>query len=204
MSANDRQVGGSHYGGGTQQHWDMVVQHELDYFQGQITKYVMRWKAKNGLQDLEKAQHFLEKYIEEVRAGRIDNPKSVLKVGGSPTLAPAGGLLVSQTALGESISDAQNRSFQAMREPISDAQNRSFQAMREPISDAQNRNFQAMRDLDPAFSVGAARAAGLQIEGWYGDGRMEYTQLSTRRRVQAHSVQEALKLLAATPAPPSA
>lgn len=174
MSANDRQVGGSHYGGGTQQHWDMVVQHELDYFQGQITKYVMRWKAKNGLQDLEKAQHFLEKYIEEVRAGRIDNPKSVLKVGGSPTLAPAGGLLVSQTALGESISDAQNRSFQAMRA------------------------------LDPAFNVADARAAGLQIEGWYGDGRMEYTQLSTRRRVQAHSVQEALKLLAATPAPPSA
>ena len=174
MSANERQVGGSHYGGGAQQHWDMVVQHELDYFQGQITKYVMRWKAKNGLQDLEKAQHFLEKYIEEVKAGRIDNPKSVLKVGGSPTLAPAGGLLVSQTAL------------------------------REPISDAQNRDFQAMRDWDPAFSVGAARAAGLQIEGWYGNGRMEYTQLSTRRRVQAHSVQEALKLLAATPAPPSA
>lgn len=174
MSANDRQVGGSHYGGGTQQHWDMVVQHDLDYFQGQITKYVMRWKAKNGLQDLEKAQHFLEKYIEEIKAGHIDNPKSVLKVGGSPTLAPAGGLLVSQTALGESISDAQNRSFQAMR------------------------------DWDPAFSVGAARAAGLQIEGWYGNGRMEYTQLSTRRRVQAHSVQEALKLLAATPAPPSA
>ena len=189
MSANERQVGGSHYGGGAQQHWDMVVQHDLDYFQGQITKYVMRWKAKNGLQDLEKAQHFLEKYIEEIKAGHIDNPKSVLKVGGSPTLAPAGGLLVSQTALGESISDAQNRSFQAMREPI---------------SDAQNRDFQAMRDWDPAFSVGAARAAGLQIEGWYGNGRMEYTQLSTRRRVQAHSVQEALKLLAATPAPPSA
>ena len=175
MSANDRQVGGSHYGGGTQQHWDMVVQHELDYFQGQITKYVMRWKAKNGLQDLEKAQHFLEKYIEEVRAGRIDNPKSVLKVGSSPAQAPAGRPAARQTAPGESISWCE-----------------------------QDRDFQAMRDRDPAFSVGAARAAGLQIEGWYGDGRMEYTQLSTRRRVQAHNAQEALKLLAATPAPPSA
>lgn len=161
MSANDRQVGGSHYGGGAQQHWDMVVQHELDYFQGQITKYVMRWKAKNGLQDLEKAQHFLEKYIEEIKAGRIDNPKSVLKVGGSPTLAPAGGI------------------------PVAD--NAKFQAERVGLSDGIE-----------------AKAAGLQIEGWYGDGRMEYTELSTRRRVQAHSVQEALKLLAATPAPPSA
>jgi hypothetical protein len=39
---------------------------DLDYFQGQITKYIMRWKLKNGLQDLEKAHHFLEKYIELV------------------------------------------------------------------------------------------------------------------------------------------
>lgn len=63
MGANDRQVGGSHYKAKTQ-HWDIVAEHDLDYFQGQITKYVMRWKKKNGLQDLEKARHFLDKYIE--------------------------------------------------------------------------------------------------------------------------------------------
>ena len=63
MAANDRQVGGSHYAG-TFQHWDIVDEFQLDYFQGQITKYVMRWKKKNGMQDLEKAKHFLEKYIE--------------------------------------------------------------------------------------------------------------------------------------------
>lgn len=99
MSANDRQVAGSHYKqDGKPQHWDLVVQYEWDYFQGQVVKYLMRWKAKNGLQDLEKAQHFLEKYIEEVKAGRIDNPKAVLKVGGSPTLAPAGGMPVADNA----------------------------------------------------------------------------------------------------------
>ncbi len=64
MAANERQVGGSHYKTGTIQHWDIVAQHKLDYFQGQVTKYVMRWKFKGGIQDLEKAQHFLEKYIE--------------------------------------------------------------------------------------------------------------------------------------------
>jgi hypothetical protein len=48
-----------------------VVEFDLDYFQAQITKYVMRWDKKNGLQDLEKAQHFLEKYIEEIQSGRI-------------------------------------------------------------------------------------------------------------------------------------
>jgi hypothetical protein len=31
---------------------------------GCITKYVERYQDKNGLQDLEKAQHFLQKLIE--------------------------------------------------------------------------------------------------------------------------------------------
>jgi hypothetical protein len=61
--ANDTQVAGNHYL--TQiQHWDYVIANDLDYFQGQITKYVTRWKKKNGITDLRKAQHFLEKYIE--------------------------------------------------------------------------------------------------------------------------------------------
>lgn len=68
--ANDRQVGGDHYAGSIQ-HWDYVVANDLDYFQGQITKYVTRWKKKGGLQDLLKARHFLDKYIEveQARAG---------------------------------------------------------------------------------------------------------------------------------------
>lgn len=61
--ANDIQIGGKHYGAPIQ-HWDWVAANNLDYFQGQITKYVARWKLKNGLQDLEKARHFLDKYIE--------------------------------------------------------------------------------------------------------------------------------------------
>jgi len=63
MSANDRQVAGTHYHAKIQ-HWDLVHEHNLDYFQAQIIKYIMRWKKKNGVQDLLKAQHFLEKYIE--------------------------------------------------------------------------------------------------------------------------------------------
>ena len=67
MSANEKQIAGNHYA--TQiQHWDYVVANDLDYFQGQITKYVTRWKRKNGMVDLLKAQHFLEKYIEVVNA----------------------------------------------------------------------------------------------------------------------------------------
>jgi hypothetical protein len=68
VSANDKQVGGEHYKktgtSGGMQHWDMVHEFGLDYFQGNITKYLFRWKEKNGIQDLKKAQHYLEKYIE--------------------------------------------------------------------------------------------------------------------------------------------
>lgn len=65
VGANAVQVGGSHYKTNHGlQHWDMVNMFNLDYFQGQITKYVFRWKSKNGLQDLQKAAHFLQKYME--------------------------------------------------------------------------------------------------------------------------------------------
>jgi rubrerythrin len=64
-------VGGDHYHsqGNQLQHWDVVRIFKLDYFQGQITKYVLRWKDKHSthegrVQDLKKARHFLDKYIE--------------------------------------------------------------------------------------------------------------------------------------------
>lgn len=72
--ANDRQVGGDHYkkaGETGEEHWDRVSRLGLDYFQGCITKYVERWRDKGGVQDLEKARHYLDKYIEEVEAGNI-------------------------------------------------------------------------------------------------------------------------------------
>lgn len=70
-SANERQVGGTHYTSEIQ-HWDYVAANKLDYFQGQITKYITRWKKKNGVEDLKKARHFLDKYIE--LESRVDPP----------------------------------------------------------------------------------------------------------------------------------
>lgn len=70
-SANERQVAGSHYQAKTQ-HWDYAVQ-ALDnrYLEGNITKYVVRHRKKNGLQDLEKALHYADKLIEEFTAKRV-------------------------------------------------------------------------------------------------------------------------------------
>lgn len=74
-NANTRQVGGDHYkkhGDTGEQHWDRVARLGLDYFQAQVTKYVERCWDKNGVQDLEKARHFIDKYIEVSKAaGRL-------------------------------------------------------------------------------------------------------------------------------------
>lgn len=73
--ANETQIGGDHYKGaqcphcgGSLEHWDLAWLFRWDNFQYAITKYVMRWREKAGLQDLEKAAHCLTKYIEVVAA----------------------------------------------------------------------------------------------------------------------------------------
>lgn len=65
--ANETQVGGRHYlKGGAAQHWDWVEANGLGYLEGNATKYVTRWRSKNGRQDLEKARHYVRKLIELV------------------------------------------------------------------------------------------------------------------------------------------
>jgi hypothetical protein len=63
MSANSKQIGGSHYAASLQ-HWDMIEEHGIGYLEGCASKYVSRWRKKNGLQDLEKGLHYTEKLIE--------------------------------------------------------------------------------------------------------------------------------------------
>lgn len=78
MTANERQVGGDHYKVGGEEHWDRVQRLRLNYLQAQITKYVERAPKKNGQQDLEKAKHFLEKYIEDYDKWHPPKPFSSL------------------------------------------------------------------------------------------------------------------------------
>jgi len=64
-SANSIQIGGDHYDKSGEQHWDRVWRlYGRGYFVGCITKYVERYHSKNGVQDLAKAKHFIEKLIE--------------------------------------------------------------------------------------------------------------------------------------------
>jgi len=63
-SANDVQVGGDHYIDKGIQPWDYIIANNLGYLEGNIVKYVSRWEAKGGIDDLRKAQHYLAKLIE--------------------------------------------------------------------------------------------------------------------------------------------
>lgn len=65
MDANDKQIGGQHYKSALQ-HWDIVDTYEVPYLEGCATKYLSRWRKKNGAQDLEKAKHYVEKLIEQL------------------------------------------------------------------------------------------------------------------------------------------
>ena len=52
-----------HYNEGIEM-WDYAFSHNLDFFGGNIVKYVTRWKHKNGVEDLLKAKQYLDKLIE--------------------------------------------------------------------------------------------------------------------------------------------
>jgi hypothetical protein len=62
--ADDMQVGGTHYKDKSIQPWDYIIANDLGYLEGNVVKYVSRWKNKNGIEDLKKAQHYLSKLIE--------------------------------------------------------------------------------------------------------------------------------------------
>jgi hypothetical protein len=64
MAANDTQVGGTHYKTHTIQPWDAILAWGLGFLDGNIVKYVARWQHKDGLKDLYKARHYLDKLIE--------------------------------------------------------------------------------------------------------------------------------------------
>ena len=68
--ANAIQIGGEHYKKGGEEHWDRAWRLKYDPFQYIITKWVERWKDKGGVEDLKKAQHAIQKYIEVVTASR--------------------------------------------------------------------------------------------------------------------------------------
>lgn len=59
------QVGGDHYSKMKIQPIDFITANGIGYIEGNIIKYVCRYKSKNGVEDLKKAQHYLQMLIEQ-------------------------------------------------------------------------------------------------------------------------------------------
>ncbi len=57
----------TYYVGSKIQVSDFISEFKLDYFSGNIVKYVVRHKFKNGLEDLKKARWYLDKLISQHR-----------------------------------------------------------------------------------------------------------------------------------------
>nr|DAK25705.1 MAG TPA: nucelotide kinase [Caudoviricetes sp.] len=63
-TAFSEQIGGSHYKDMPFQPICLIGSLNLDFFQGNVVKYVSRYKLKDGVRDLEKAKHYCRMAME--------------------------------------------------------------------------------------------------------------------------------------------
>lgn len=63
-TAFSEQIGGSHYKDMPFQPIRLISYLNLDFFQGNVVKYVSRYKLKGGVRDLEKAKHYCRMAME--------------------------------------------------------------------------------------------------------------------------------------------
>ena len=65
MEANEYQIGGDHYKARLEyQPWDWICDTNQHFLIGNATKYISRWRDKDGRKDLLKAKHYLYKATE--------------------------------------------------------------------------------------------------------------------------------------------
>ena len=74
MTALNKQVAGNHYKDLPIQPVEYIHANGIGYFEGNVIKYISRWRKKNGIADLEKAKHYIELLIEleNKNAGKTD------------------------------------------------------------------------------------------------------------------------------------
>ena len=60
MSALNNQEGGSHYKDMLIQPVEFIVKNDIAFLEANVIKYVCRHRNKNGLEDLKKAEHYIQ------------------------------------------------------------------------------------------------------------------------------------------------
>ena len=64
MTAIEKQIGGKHYKDMAIQPVEYIHRNGLGFCEGNVVKYVSRWREKGGAEDLLKARHFIDLLIE--------------------------------------------------------------------------------------------------------------------------------------------
>ena len=69
MNPDNEQIGGDHYTSKEIQPWEvmedwMSAEAFHGYLHGNVIKYMARFRQKNGVEDLRKARHYLDKLID--------------------------------------------------------------------------------------------------------------------------------------------
>lgn len=59
------QVGGNHYNTKAIQPIDYILANQLNFCEGNVVKYITRYKDKNGVEDLKKAKQYIDFLIKE-------------------------------------------------------------------------------------------------------------------------------------------
>ena len=63
FSAMYTQVGGDHYSKRAIQPIEFIAANDLNFMEGSIVKYIVRWRDKGGFQDLEKIKQYVDLLI---------------------------------------------------------------------------------------------------------------------------------------------
>ena len=64
MKALKNQIGGEHYKDYVIQPIEFIYFNNIPFLEANVIKYIVRGQEKNGVQDLEKAKHYIDLLIE--------------------------------------------------------------------------------------------------------------------------------------------
>ena len=70
MKSFKKQVGGNHYKKYVIQPAEFIIKNNIGFCEGNIIKYILRFKDKGGIADLEKAKHYIELLIDSTNSSK--------------------------------------------------------------------------------------------------------------------------------------
>ena len=70
MKSFKKQVGGNHYKKYKIQPVEFMIKNNIGFVEGNVIKYILRFKDKGGIADLEKAKHYIELLIDSSKSSK--------------------------------------------------------------------------------------------------------------------------------------